>query len=65
MNDLDARERGVSHGDLVKVWNDRGAVICAPTSRPGPVERKSFGTERRIPDIGSPASGRDWRLHEH
>jgi trimethylamine-N-oxide reductase (cytochrome c) len=25
----DADARGISHRDLVKVWNDRGAVICA------------------------------------
>jgi trimethylamine-N-oxide reductase (cytochrome c) len=34
MNDLDARERGVRHGDLIKVWNERSAVICAADVSP-------------------------------
>jgi len=29
MNTHDARERGIKQDDLVKVFNDRGAVICA------------------------------------
>jgi anaerobic selenocysteine-containing dehydrogenase len=29
MNTKDAAERGLKHDDLVKVFNDRGAVICA------------------------------------
>ncbi len=29
MNTRDARERGIKQDDLVKVFNDRGAVICA------------------------------------
>lgn len=29
MNPVDAEARGIKHGDLVKVYNDRGAVICA------------------------------------
>ena len=34
MNDLDARERQIKHRDLVKIWNDRGAVICAADVSP-------------------------------
>ena len=34
MNDLDARERGIRYGDLVKVWNERGAVVCAADVSP-------------------------------
>jgi len=34
MNDVDARERGIRHGELVKVWNERGAVICAADISP-------------------------------
>lgn len=34
MNDLDARERRIGHRDLVKIWNDRGAVICAADVSP-------------------------------
>jgi trimethylamine-N-oxide reductase (cytochrome c) len=35
MNEEDAAERGIKEHDLVKVFNDRGAVICAavPTAR--------------------------------
>jgi anaerobic selenocysteine-containing dehydrogenase len=35
MNAADAAERGIDTHDLVKVYNDRGAVICAalPTQR--------------------------------
>jgi trimethylamine-N-oxide reductase (cytochrome c) len=35
MNAEDAKERGIGKHDLVKVFNDRGAVICAalPTQR--------------------------------
>jgi molybdopterin guanine dinucleotide-containing S/N-oxide reductase-like protein len=35
LNALDAEERGIKKHDLVKVYNDRGAVICAalPTQR--------------------------------
>ena len=35
LNPLDAAERGIKKHDLVKVFNDRGAVLCAalPTSR--------------------------------
>jgi molybdopterin guanine dinucleotide-containing S/N-oxide reductase-like protein len=34
INDLDARERGITHHDLVKIWNTRGAVICAADVSP-------------------------------
>src|ERR1700684_3684141 len=35
MNAQDAKDRGIAKHDLVKVFNDRGAVICAalPTQR--------------------------------
>jgi trimethylamine-N-oxide reductase (cytochrome c) len=35
MNDLDAKERGIEKFDLIKAFNERGAVICAafPTNR--------------------------------
>jgi anaerobic selenocysteine-containing dehydrogenase len=44
MSDADARARGIGHHELVTVFNDRGAVICAadvsPMLAPGVV--KSF-----------------------
>ena len=35
LNAADAAERGIKQHDLVKIYNDRGAVICAavPTER--------------------------------
>ncbi|MEM8936756.1 MAG: molybdopterin dinucleotide binding domain-containing protein, partial [Pseudomonadota bacterium] len=29
MNADDARDRGIQHRDLIKIYNNRGAVICA------------------------------------
>lgn len=34
LSEDDARSRGVGHGDLVKVFNERGAVICAADVSP-------------------------------
>ena len=34
LNDLDARERGIRNRDLIKIWNDRSAVICAADVSP-------------------------------
>jgi len=34
INDQDAAERGIDHRNLVKVFNDRGAVICAADVSP-------------------------------
>ena len=34
INSVDARERGIVHHGLVKVFNDRGAVICAADVSP-------------------------------
>jgi trimethylamine-N-oxide reductase (cytochrome c) len=34
LSEDDARGRGVAHGDLVKVFNERGAVICAADVSP-------------------------------
>ena len=37
MNDLDAKDRGIKKFDLIKAYNERGAVVCAafPTNRLG------------------------------
>ena len=49
LNDKDAEARGITHHDLVKVFNDRGAVLCAadvsPIIVPGTV--KSFEASAR------------------
>lgn len=29
INPVDAAKRGIRHGDIVKVYNDRGAILCA------------------------------------
>ncbi|MEM2910080.1 MAG: molybdopterin-dependent oxidoreductase [Nitrososphaerota archaeon] len=29
INPIDAAKRGIKHGDIVRVYNDRGAVLCA------------------------------------
>ena len=56
LNDLDARERGVGHGDLVKVWNDRGAVICAADVSPmvarGTLKSFESSAEYEVVEIG-------------
>ncbi len=40
MNTLTATERGLQHGDIVKVYNERGIVLCA-----------AYVTERVIPGV--------------
>ena len=40
MNPKTAMERGVAHGDVVKVYNERGAVLCG-----------AYVTERLIPGV--------------
>jgi molybdopterin-containing oxidoreductase family molybdopterin binding subunit len=46
MNTLDAKERGIKHGDVVKVYNDRGSCTL-----------KAFVTEGIIPGVIGLASG--------
>jgi molybdopterin guanine dinucleotide-containing S/N-oxide reductase-like protein len=49
INPVDAAARGIKHGDLVKVFNDRGAVICAAIvtgrMRPGTVHSYEAGAK--------------------
>lgn len=46
MNPVDAQERGLSHGDVAHVWNDRGSMKC-----------RVFVTEAIVPGIVAMASG--------
>ena len=60
MNDDDARERGIRHHDLVKVCNDRGAVICAADVSPHGCAVARSSRSKRAPNSDrsrSPASG--------
>lgn len=56
INAVDAKERGIVHRDLVKVYNDRGAVICAadisPLMVPGVVKSHEASAEFQMVDIG-------------
>ena len=60
MNPRDAAARGIKDRDLVKVYNDRGAVICAAklTERSGCRAASATATNRRRSTIrwASPAS---------
>jgi trimethylamine-N-oxide reductase (cytochrome c) len=40
LNPKTAEERGIEHGDIVKVYNERGTVLCA-----------AYLTERLMPDV--------------
>jgi len=31
MNKVDADKRGIKAGDIIKIWNDRGTVLCITT----------------------------------
>lgn len=56
MNPHDAAQRGLAQNDLVKVFNDRGAVICAvdivPTLMPGTV--KSYTSSAELDLVSTP-----------
>jgi anaerobic selenocysteine-containing dehydrogenase len=56
MNDLDARERHIAHRDLIKIWNDRGAVICAADVSPmvarGVVKSFESSAEYQMIEVG-------------
>ena len=58
LNAEDAAERGIKKHDLVKVFNDRGAVICARCRRSGCRAACATATSRRRSTIrwASPAS---------
>lgn len=61
MNPKDARPRGIRENDLVKVFNDRGAVICAAkvTERVPPGTVHSYEASAIYDPIGEPGASPD------
>lgn len=56
MNEEEAAKRGLVHHDLVKVHNDRGAVICALDVTPGMASgtAKSYGSSAEVNLLTTP-----------
>ncbi len=61
INAGDAHARGIRHGELVKLYNDRGAVICAAyvTERLRPGVVQSYESSARYDPIGEPGRSTD------
>lgn len=61
MNTDDAKKRNISHHDLVKLHNDRGAVICAAvlTNRLMPGVVHAYESAARYEPIGKPGKSPD------
>ncbi|OGA00543.1 MAG: pyrogallol hydroxytransferase large subunit, partial [Betaproteobacteria bacterium RIFCSPLOWO2_02_FULL_62_17] len=61
LNAQDARARGIRHHDLVKVYNDRGAVLCAAhlTSRLPPGVVHSYASSAVYDPLGEPGNSVD------
>jgi molybdopterin guanine dinucleotide-containing S/N-oxide reductase-like protein len=61
VNPKDAEARGIKENDLVKVFNDRGAVICAAqmTERVGPGTVHSYEGSAVYDPLGEPGSSPD------
>ena len=61
INSKDAEERGIKGNDLVKVFNDRGAVICAAqvTERVAPGTVHSYESSGNYDPIGEPGHSAD------
>lgn len=61
INAQDARARGIKHHDLVKVHNDRGAVLCAAhvTSRLGQGTAHSYSSSAVYDPLGEPGNSVD------
>jgi anaerobic selenocysteine-containing dehydrogenase len=61
ISEADAQQRGIRSGDLVRIFNDRGSVICAAqvTRRlPAGVVHSCEGSARYEP-MGEPGSSTD------
>jgi trimethylamine-N-oxide reductase (cytochrome c) len=61
LNPNDAKARGIGEDDLVKVFNDRGAVICAAhlTQRLAPGTVHSYCSSAVYDPIGEPGASPD------
>ena len=57
----DAAARGIEHNDLVKIYNDRGAVVCAAhvTNRLNPGIVHSYESSAVYDPIGTPGKAVD------
>ena len=57
----DAKERGIKENDLVKVFNNRGAVTCAAqvTERVGPGTAHSYESSATYDPVGEPGYSAD------
>jgi trimethylamine-N-oxide reductase (cytochrome c) len=61
INSDDAASRGIKRNDLVRVYNDRGSVICAarPTARLRPGLCHGYESSARYEPIGTPGKSDD------
>ena len=61
INTKDAADRKIHNNDLVKVYNDRGAVICAArvTERLLPGTAHSYESSANYDPLGNPGSSPD------
>ena len=61
ISETDARARGIAHHDVVKVFNDRGAVICAAevTSRMASGVVHSYESSANYEPLGEPGNSPD------
>ncbi len=61
INSQDAVDRGIGHNDLVKVFNDRGAVVCAAqvTERIPPGSAHAYESAADYDPIGEPGESPD------
>ena len=61
INRRDARERGIEENDLVRVFNDRGAVICCAqlTERVPPGLTHSYESSAIYDPVGEPGHSAD------
>lgn len=61
INPMDAQTRGIKNNELVKVFNDRGAVICAAqvTERIRPGTVHTYGSSAVYDPVGEPGYSTD------
>ncbi|MGI9270504.1 MAG: molybdopterin-dependent oxidoreductase [Woeseiaceae bacterium] len=61
INTADANARGIKHGQLVRLFNDRGSVICAAyvTERLRPGVLQAYESSAKYDPIGEPGKSAD------